>query len=52
VQFLNDLAKYMLQPGAGTDSLHNPVTSWFWWCWNANSADTGGLVRYAFGIVC
>ena len=35
----------MLSPGPNSDSLHNPITSWFWWCWNANSFDTGGLVR-------
>lgn len=44
-QFLKDYATYMLSPGPSSDSLHNPINSWFWWCWNANSFDTGGLVR-------
>jgi hypothetical protein len=35
----------MLSPAPNSDSLHNPINSWFWWCWNANSFDTGGLVR-------
>lgn len=35
---------YMHNVGNGADGLHNPITSWFWWCWNANSGDTGGIV--------
>jgi hypothetical protein len=45
MQFLKDFATYMLSPGPNSDTLHNPITSWFWWCWNANSFDTGGLVH-------
>ena len=39
------LANYFNNVGNGRDGLHAPITSWFWWCWNANSADTGGMVR-------
>lgn len=42
-QTMVDLAAYLLnikQP----DSRHNPITNWFYWCWNADSGDTGGLV--------
>ena len=42
-----DLAKYMLNvqdDGSPVDELHNPITSFFWFAWNANSGDTGGLV--------
>ncbi len=38
-------ANYINNVGNGADGLHNPITSWFWWCWNANSGDTGGIVR-------
>ena len=44
-QFLNDLASYWNTPGPDSDNLHAAVTDWFWWCWNANSADTGGMAR-------
>lgn len=34
-----------LCPGSGNDGLHNAITSVFWWAWNANSGDTGGIVE-------
>ncbi len=27
------------------DGGHNTIDSWAWWAWNANSGDTGGVVR-------
>lgn len=42
-----DLARYMQNvqaDGSPVDDLHNPITSFFWFAWNANSGDTGGLV--------
>ncbi|KAL0048267.1 hypothetical protein WJX82_011434 [Trebouxia sp. C0006] len=42
-----DLARYLLNvqaDGTPVDALHNPITSFFWFAWNANSGDTGGLV--------
>ena len=44
----NDLVNYMLNAqndGSPVDDLHNPITSFFWFAWNANSGDTGGLVN-------
>jgi hypothetical protein len=32
--------------GGGADGQHVAMAGWFWWCWNANSGDTGGLVRF------
>ena len=43
-----NLAQYMLNvqsDGSPIDNLHNPITSFFWFAWNANSGDTGGLVN-------
>ena len=31
--------------GPGDDGRHARISSWFYWCWNANSGDTGGLVQ-------
>lgn len=47
VTLFADLASYFRnqQPdGTPVDDLHNPITSFFWFAWNANSGDTGGLV--------
>ncbi|KAF6266483.1 glycoside hydrolase superfamily [Scenedesmus sp. NREL 46B-D3] len=41
---LNDLALYMNAQGSGNTGGHRPVASYFYWCYNANSGDTGGLV--------
>lgn len=41
---LNDLALYLNAQGAGNTGGHTPVANWYYWCWNANSGDTGGLV--------
>ncbi len=35
----------MTNTGGGDDGLHAPLAGWWWWCWNANSGDTGGIVR-------
>lgn len=34
-----------MQSGAGKDGKHNAIGSVFWWAWNANSGDTGGIVE-------
>lgn len=31
-----------LTPAGGKTSVS--ISSWFWWCWSPNSADTGGLI--------
>ena len=38
---LADFATYMTTAMAG----HEAVPNMLWWCWNANSGDTGGLVQ-------
>eukprot|EP00884_Botryococcus_braunii_P019883 jgi/Botrbrau1/6579/Bobra.0189s0006.1 len=35
----NSIVQYM---NSGTDG-HPPITTWFFWGWNANSVDTGGI---------
>lgn len=44
LQCLGDFALYMQNTGAAADGRHAAITSWFWWAWNANSGDTGGIV--------
>ena len=41
---LHDMAKYLANQGDANDGRHNPIPHLFWWAWNSNSADTGGLV--------
>ncbi len=41
---LHDMAKYLANEGDADDDRHNPIPHLFWWAWNSNSADTGGLV--------
>lgn len=36
-QQMADFALYLNNQGAGNDGQHNPISSWFWWAWNANS---------------
>lgn len=40
VAMLEDFAKYMQADAPD----HAPVPNMIWWCWNANSGDTGGVV--------
>uniref|UniRef100_A0A383VWA1 Glycoside hydrolase family 5 domain-containing protein n=1 Tax=Tetradesmus obliquus TaxID=3088 RepID=A0A383VWA1_TETOB len=44
---LGDFATYMNRssPTDNNHLRHEPVSGWFWFCWNANSQDTGGLVE-------
>ena len=44
-QALWSIAAYVTNTGGGDDGLHAPLAGWWWWCWNANSGDTGGIVR-------
>lgn len=43
-QCLKDYAQYLLNNGSAVDGQHAASPSWFWWAWNANSGDTGGIV--------
>ena len=45
MQSLADLAAYVNCDNHGNDGRHARISSWFYWCWNANSGDTGGLVQ-------
>jgi len=45
VRSLTDMAAYLNCDSRGDDGRHEPISSWFYWCWNVNSGDTGGLVR-------
>jgi hypothetical protein len=42
--YLSTISTYMTNTGDATAYPHQPVRVWFWWCWNANSGDTGGIV--------
>lgn len=47
VAFWTSLVLYLNNVGAGADGLHNPITSFYMWAWDANADDTfgsGGLV--------
>jgi aryl-phospho-beta-D-glucosidase BglC (GH1 family) len=41
---LQDIAKYLNNRDDGADGRHRAIHHWFYWCWNPNSGDTGGLV--------
>lgn len=42
---MNDMAQYFNNVGSAADKKHQPIKSWFYWSWNVNSGDTGGLVK-------
>jgi hypothetical protein len=44
VATLSGLSDYLQAKGAGDDGQHYAISNWFWWSWNADSGDTGGLV--------
>ena len=44
-QQMADFALYLNNQGAGNDGQHNPISSWFWWAWNANS---GQLLSFGY----
>lgn len=41
---LQDIAKYMNNSQDAADGRHHAIKHWFYWSWNPNSGDTGGLV--------
>ena len=43
--FAGCLERCVLNAGDGNDGRHNKIESVFWWAWNANSGDTGGIVQ-------
>jgi hypothetical protein len=44
IESMRDIAKYFTLTDGGNDGKHTAVNSWFYWSWNANSGDTGGIV--------
>lgn len=48
IEHLNDFASYLNNAGPGATGAHNAIGNWMYWSFNANSADTGGLVDDSF----
>ncbi|KAK9839537.1 hypothetical protein WJX81_008252 [Elliptochloris bilobata] len=44
LQMMEDMAKYLRAEEVPYDGRHSEMKNVIWWAWNANSADTGGLV--------
>lgn len=42
--YYTNMAHYFSLSHGADDGKHGRITSWFWWCYNANSGDTGGIV--------
>lgn len=43
--FFSSFANYLNNTNDAVDGLHNPIQSWFYWSYNPNSGDTGGIVK-------
>lgn len=43
---LYSIRDYINNAAGGMDGSHAKINNWFYWSWNANSGDTGGLVSY------
>ena len=41
----------MRNVGDAKDGKHDPFSNWVWWCWNANSLDTGGMTTDDFSTI-
>ena len=50
--FYETLVAYLHNTGIGNDGKHNAIPHVFWWSWNANSGDTGGIVDDTWITVC
>ncbi|MBA3237641.1 MAG: cellulase family glycosylhydrolase [Parachlamydiaceae bacterium] len=44
LQSMKDMADYFKLAGTANDGNHEFMANWFYWSWNANSGDTGGIV--------
>lgn len=44
IQSMNDIALYLNNTGNAADGKHQTIPNWFFWAWNADSGDTGGIV--------
>lgn len=45
LEWIKDIELYMANTGVGRDGEHDAIQSWFWWSWNANNGDTGGILE-------
>lgn len=43
-QVMNLFLNYFKAEGSANDGQHERIDGWYWWSWNANSGDTGGVV--------
>ncbi len=41
---MDSIRQYIMNRGDARDKTHHKVRNWFYWAWNANSGDTGGIV--------
>mmetsp|Transcript_3804 Transcript_3804/g.10936 ORF Transcript_3804/g.10936 Transcript_3804/m.10936 type:complete len:758 (-) Transcript_3804:1267-3540(-) len=41
---MNLFLNYFKAEGSANDGRHEAIDAWYWWSWNANSGDTGGVV--------
>ncbi len=44
LQFMRDFASYLNVNNDAVDGIHNAIDNWFYWSYNPNSGDTGGIV--------
>lgn len=44
---MDSIRAYAMNSGGGKDGKHVVMAGWFWWCWNADSGDTGGMVSFS-----
>jgi hypothetical protein len=44
LQFLQSFASYLNNDNDAVDGQHNAINNWFYWSYNPNSGDTGGIV--------
>lgn len=44
LEHLKDFTMWLRNEGPGNTGKHRPIRNFFYWCYNANSGDTGGLV--------
>jgi aryl-phospho-beta-D-glucosidase BglC (GH1 family) len=44
LQSMHDMAEYFQSNAPAADGKHKAIPHWFYWSWNANSGDTGGVV--------
>lgn len=44
LSFFTSFANYLNNNNDAVDGLHNPIDNWFYWSYNPNSGDTGGIV--------